>query len=72
MTPGGGVIMASEIDVLVQAEMTGAGLNPDQEKLVHAMVKEARENKGSELTPEEALQVVRDALVKVMVFEAGL
>ncbi len=63
--------MANEIDALVQAEITGAGLDADQEKLVHAMVKDERKNKGRELTPAEAMQVVRDALVKIMDIEAG-
>ena len=64
--------MPNEIDVLVQAEMAGAGLNADQENLVHAMVEEERKKKGCELEPAEALAVVRLALEKVMEIEVGV
>ncbi len=63
--------MANKIDWRVQAEMAGAGLDANQEKLVLAMVEDERERRGRELTVEEAVQVVRDGLVKVMDIEVG-
>ncbi len=63
--------MIDEIDALVRAEMAGAGLNADQEKFVVKRVEEERDRLGRELTPEEARQAVRDAIVKVMDIEAG-
>ncbi len=63
--------MPNEINVLVQAEMTGAGLDADQERTVRLLVEDERTSKGRELTPGEAVQVVRDGLVKIMDKEAG-
>ena len=63
--------MRNEIDALVQAEMAGAGLNADQERFVHALVKEERERKGGELDPVEAQELVRAGLVKIMDIETG-